>query len=89
MRSEVVNGYEVASDGRTIWVNAPTGECVARLSQRAGRDVHRTVEEQQKTGIECLDCDHDPSFEAFAASVLEHYGVRVGEKHRPKSLRPA
>jgi hypothetical protein len=85
MRRSISNGHEVLSDdsGR-VWVNGPNGASVARYSPRAGRDVHRTIEEQRATGSECLDCSPDPDFETFVASVERHYGVKIAAKHRPK-----
>jgi len=43
MKEQIVAGYQVLSDGRTCWVNAPTGESVARFSA-VGIDVHRRID---------------------------------------------
>lgn len=48
---------EVKSDGRTVWVNATSGECLARFG-RFGIDVHRTLEAQMAGEGQCLLCTH-------------------------------
>lgn len=80
----VVYGYsrklatevEIQSDGRTCWVNAPSGDCIGRWSP-LGTDVHRTVSEQMEGRPQCLDCEPHASWERFRESMATHYGVDV------------
>jgi hypothetical protein len=81
----IVNGHEILSDGRRVWVNGPDGAAVARYSSTAGRDVHRPMSEQRETGDECLDCSGDTDYDTFADSVLRHYRVAIPKKHRPRA----
>ena len=50
-------------------------------------DVHLSIEEQRKTGTECLDCRHDltgaGAWDHFIQSLKRHYNVDVEEEHRP------
>jgi hypothetical protein len=79
--------YQVQSSGDRVWVNGPDGASVARISKHGGIDVHRPLSEQREHG-ECLDCRHDlrgaAAWEHFTASVLEHFGVPIAERHRPR-----
>lgn len=87
MKRSVIKGHEILSDntGR-VWVNGPNGAAVARYSPRAGRDVHQPLDVQRESGGECLDCSPDPDFKTFAASVLQHYGVKLPKKHYPRPV---
>jgi hypothetical protein len=86
MKRSIVNNHEILSDksGR-IWVNGPNGASVARYSPRAGRDVHQPMDVQRATGGECLDCSPDTDVQKFAASVLEHYKIKIPKKHLSSS----
>lgn len=90
MRLENLGTHQVQSDGRTVWVNDATGGAIARVSSFgdiAMIDVHRPLAEQCSQG-ECLDCRHDlvgtEAWEHFKRSVLQHFGVQVTDKHRPR-----
>lgn len=76
-----VGAFEVAYDGRTVWVNGK-GNCLGRFS-KSGIDVHKGAEEVAKTGRECFFCSHGQtdrsSWLAFKAKMLEHHGVEVPE----------
>ncbi len=78
------------SDGRTVWVNSPDGDCIGRFS-RFGIDVHRGVKQQMAGEGECLHCTHEkPDAEAwrvFQGEVLRHHNVTVGDEHMPEFLR--
>jgi hypothetical protein len=80
---------QVISDGRTVWVNAPTGECLARFG-RFGIDIHRPVAEQEAGAPQCLFCTHShvtrKDWDAFRAATLEHHGVHVANSHQPRFL---
>jgi hypothetical protein len=91
VKSSESNGNEILSDGRRVWVNGKSGEALARLSSfgaTAMIDVHRPITEQRVLGSECLDCRHDlqgaAAWDHFVAAALRHFGVVVGEKHRPR-----
>ncbi len=90
MRESLSNGCQVLSDRQRVWINASTGESLARLSSFGGIaliDVHRPLAEQRVTGSECLDCRHDlkgvAAWEHFVAAAERHFGVTVAERHRP------
>lgn len=77
---------QVTSDGITVWVNAPSGECIGRFG-RQGIDVHRTIADQIGLG-ECLHCTHAPTtaadWDTFVEKMQEHHGVKIARQHRPK-----
>lgn len=88
--TEIVNGNEVTSDGKTVWVNAPSGECVSRFG-KYGVDVHRTIADQEAGLVECLACTHGPvtmaDWKLFQEATVKFYGVEVSDKHLPKYLK--
>lgn len=53
-RTTIIAGYQVQTDGRTVWVNAPDGMNVGRFGVRAV-DVHETTDKQLE-GAHCADC---------------------------------
>jgi hypothetical protein len=77
--------YQIDTDGITVWVNANTGECIARFG-RMGIDIHKLIEEQA-TGGQCLECTHGPvtivDWERFKVAMVEHYGITVTDEYRP------
>lgn len=79
----------IESDGNTVWVNSQTGMCIGRFS-RFGIDIHRDFHQQADGKGECLNCTHErPSiaeWERFKSGMREHYGVSVGDEHKPKFL---
>lgn len=90
MKESISKGHQILSDGRTVWVNAPTGASLARLSNFGGRpivDIHQSLAKQRETGNECLDCRHDleqsEAWGYFTESVWRNFGVLIGESHRP------
>ena len=89
MKQQIIQGYEVLSDGRTVWVNAPTGEAVARFSWM-GIDVHRRLEDQRIKG-QCLDCRPGPlgksDWGIFKTLMLQHYQLTVPDRHCPRGLK--
>jgi hypothetical protein len=95
VKEQVLNGYQVMSDGKTLWINGPQGESVARFTANqylklAVVDVHADIETQRITGEQCLACEHgEPTreiWERFKAAVLEHYGLKVPEEHKPSGI---
>lgn len=77
---------QIDSDGETVWVNDPTGCCIGRY-KNGMMDVHKTGAEQMRTGTQCLDCGHgaENTWESFKASMLEHHGVIIPDRHQPKT----
>lgn len=69
---------QILSDGRTCWVNAPTGECIGRWSP-VGVDVHRQLRDQLDGQGQCLDCVDGGSWRYFLDSMERHYGVEIPE----------
>ena len=80
--------HEIDSDGTTVWVNG-VGGCIARFG-KAGIDIHRPLSEQRTKG-ECLFCTHGfvtpEDWPLFQAKVLEHFGITVPDKYKPKRFR--
>ena len=90
MKESRSNGAQILSDSARVWVNAKTGEALARLScfgEQALIDIHRPLGQQQAAG-ECLDCRHDlqgdEAWRHFVLSLARHFSIEVGEKHRPR-----
>jgi hypothetical protein len=94
VKSCVVDGHEVAWDGRTVWVNSGTdGTSIGRFSH-AGIDVHKPASEQSLSGNPCLACSHRggesmtaEDWQTFRALVLEHYSIDVPEDAMPDYLK--
>lgn len=93
MKSQFIDGHEVAWDGRTVWVNSgQTGMSLARFG-RAGIDVHMDAEDQMRTGRQCLACSHPAKgfaqledWHKFRELVKTHHGVTVPENMIPAYL---
>lgn len=80
MKSRIHNGYEISTDGRTVWVNSATGMCVARFSLK-GMDIHHDIQGQIE-GKHCLDCG-PADWETFCQKVQQHYGVVIPIGYAP------
>jgi hypothetical protein len=76
----------IETDGITVWVNT-AHECIGRFGQM-GIDIHTTIEAQAAGSGQCLECSHGPvsieHWERFKVAMLEHYGVVVTDKHKPR-----
>ncbi|MCC4820394.1 hypothetical protein LMH81_28165, partial [Vibrio lentus] len=48
---------EILGDGKTVWVNNSSGDCIARFGT-LGIDIHTSVEEQLNGASQCLFCTH-------------------------------
>ncbi len=79
--------HDITSDGRTVWVNG-IGGLLGRFG-RGGIDIHRPIGEQQEHG-ECLYCTHAPTtradWDVFVAKMQEIFGIRVPDKHKPRTF---
>lgn len=90
-RSEIQNGYQISSDGKTVWVNSPKGMCVGRFT-RNHVDTHHDLERQLE-GNHCLDCFSGvgkpvtDSWEHFKNAMSNHYSVTIPEVYKPKEGR--
>jgi hypothetical protein len=81
-----VNGqvFEVASNGRTVWVNNPA--CVARFCP-VSREFQPTAEQ-----LWCIN--HDDAkptmndWQHFVDHVKSAFGVAIDAKHLPTYLKP-
>ena len=82
--------YEITSDGKTVWVNGPAGDCVGRFSKH-GIDVHHPAVIQMKLGQQCLECRHGKPNAAhwrdFQTAIWKHFLVIVGDQHMPLFLQ--
>lgn len=91
MQTEVIDGYEVSSDGRRVWVNSlTTCASVARFSvfgELVMVDVHNEPHLQAERG-ECLDCCNGSDLEKlwahFKEALEKHYGIQVPDRHKPR-----
>lgn len=79
--------HEISTDGITVWINGESG-LIARFGVR-GIDIHRPASEQHSG--ECLYCTHEEStardWDTFVLKVYEHFGIRVGDSHKPVRFR--
>lgn len=79
--------HQIESDGTTVWVTGSSGECIGRFG-RMGIDIHNEAAAQLAGKPQCLECTHGPvtlaEWERFRAAMVEHYGIEVPEKHRPR-----
>ena len=84
-----MENMQIDTDGITVWINDSYG-CIARFGVM-GIDVHRTPEKQRNQG-ECLFCTHAKvtarDWERFKTKVLEHHGVVVADRYKPKRFCP-
>ena len=80
---------QIIADGRTVWVNGPSGGCIGRFGI-SGIDIHREPREQQEKG-ECLYCTHAVTtrkdWDTFVEKMRELYGVALFPDHMPERLR--
>lgn len=81
--------FEVIGDGKTVWVNAGDGSCVARFS-RFGIDIHNSAVEQMAGASQCLLCTHTkptlPEWAHFQMKVGYFYGIVVVDDLMPNFL---
>lgn len=89
MRTEIQKGIEIASDGKTVWINGADGCCIGRFC-RNGIDIHHDAKRQIALGHQCMDCKAGPctasDWEDFKAGMLRSYGVLIGDKHIPRNI---
>ena len=80
--------HVIDSDGITVWVNG-AGGLLGRFG-KSGIDIHKPMELQQEKG-ECLFCTHEfvtkEDWPIFQAKMLEHFGIKVPDRHKPKRFR--
>lgn len=79
--------HDITSDGRCVWVNDSQGLCIGRFGS-LGTDVHSDFAAQVLGADQCLDCqrhtgDIEIDWAYFTASMLKHYGIAVGDEHKP------
>lgn len=88
----MLNGYMVETDGRKIWVTAPTGETVARFCRNT-TEIQATLEQHEKTGQTVLYYDIGPyethqiwhmAFLVFNYYLNEHYPVPIPDSFFPR-----
>lgn len=89
MKETESNGYQILSNGKTVWVNGPDGCSAGRFSPIGGIDIHKSFEEQVKDlGDPCLDCKPGPcdvsDWQYFVDGMKKYYNVEVGDEHRPQ-----
>lgn len=68
---DLIDGYEILSDGRSVWVNGPPdGVMLARLGPH---------------GYEVGPIVRSGGWPEFAKAVEARYGLVLDDKHRPVS----
>lgn len=76
--------YEILANDKTVWINSMSGECLARFDKRFGIDIHHSVDNQQKNGLQCLFCVHgkmnEPDWKIFIIEVKKNYGITIDKK---------
>lgn len=76
--------FEVLSDGRTVWVNAPN--CIARMS----RQLAEVAGSDDPTDVyrEWVDDGALPQLAwlTFKARIKLVYGLEIDDRHRPDGL---
>lgn len=81
--------HAIESDGTTVWIHGPQGECLGRFG-RLGIDIHSSFEDQVAGKPQCLECTHErvtaSDWQRFRAAMIEHYGIPISEDHRPSYL---
>jgi hypothetical protein len=89
-RTSALPRYEIATDGKTVWVNTANG-CIGRFGLQ-GVDIHHEPLKQMERGSsECLFCTHGPvsraDWELFVAKMLELHKVTVPQRYMPRRFR--
>ena len=83
--TEVVDRYDISTDGRTVWVNGAMG-LLGRFGV-FGIDIHRPALEQLEYG-ECLYCTQQwttaEDWKTFQQKMEEHFGIYVPDRYKPK-----
>lgn len=75
--------YQIQYDTnkQRLWVNASTGENVARFNSKAGIDIHNSIEDQFMGKPECQYCTHavptQEDFNIFCEKVKEYFKVDI------------
>lgn len=77
---------EIITDGRTVWVNASDGSCIARFGLM-GIDIHTSVPAQMSGASQCLACTHGQTslkdWRAFQLGMRQHYEIDVADAWMP------
>lgn len=82
-------GYNIDSDGQTVWVNQPFGN-IARFSAR-GIDIHEPPSRELTDKGVCLFCKpgmlKKEDWQLFKDKMFEHYNIVIGDEHTPLRYR--
>jgi hypothetical protein len=82
--NDATAAYEIETDGRTVWLNAPT--CVARFCPISAEIfAGATTEVRAVRGTDALT--QRATWLWFSARVSELFGVSLGNKHAPEWMR--
>lgn len=80
--------HTIDSDGITVWVNG-VGGLLGRFG-KTGIDIHQPLAAQVEKG-ECLFCTHTfvtaEDWLLFKAKMLEHFGIKVSDRYKPKRFQ--
>jgi hypothetical protein len=84
MKSRVVNGHEILTNGTTVWINGPDGCNLGRFRKSNGAaDVHKTAREQVKSGEQCLNCG-TMTWRDFCEAMASAHEVTIPADFEPK-----
>jgi len=80
IESYLVGNFQIETDKITVWVNNTKGFCVARFGKK-GIDIHNTLKEQERTGVECIFCTHGNTtyedYMLFQEKMKEFYNLET------------
>ena len=84
LREERQGDYEIASDGRTVWLNRLTIDprCVGRF-HRFGFDVLESVAPLSPVPIDLRARTRSGDWRRFQRLMQRHYAVTISDDHRP------
>ncbi|MEZ8293455.1 hypothetical protein AB6D11_06330 [Vibrio splendidus] len=82
----MTNEFELFGDGKTVWLNNHSGDCLARFGLR-GIDIHTSASEQINGAKQCLYCTHTKTdvddWHVFKRKVKELFGLDVPDHLSP------
>ena len=77
------DNVQIQSDGKTVWVNTPNGNCIARFG-KMGIDIHH---DDTNGKAQCLYCTHEltqpKDWKTFQEKTKELHNVEVTDEHKP------
>lgn len=69
--------YQIETDGRTVWVNAPL--CIGRFCKLGGEVV-----KNKRCCMSSLTKQTEPNWQQWTKAMREVHGIDVPDKYRPE-----